>query len=124
MSNQSLNGFYTWFLLKFGALPQDVAFPLDIAATSSNNLSPEIREFSISEVFQVLPSTSTENNIQGNQRFLLVMNAAVEAEKKTRTIKAALQPESRIYHTKTLLEMLKGNPSTQMYGLGISYKYE
>ena len=41
--NQSVNEFYTRFLFKIDALPQDVTFPLDIAATFFNNLSPDVR---------------------------------------------------------------------------------
>ena len=42
MFNQLVNDFYTRFLFKIDALPQDVALPLDISATFFNNLSPEI----------------------------------------------------------------------------------
>ena len=48
MVNQSVHEFYTWFLFKIDALPQDVAFPLDIAANFFNKLSPNVREFLIS----------------------------------------------------------------------------
>ena len=47
MVNQSVSEFYNQFLLKIYALPQDVTFPLDIAATFFNNLSPDAREFLI-----------------------------------------------------------------------------
>ena len=43
MVNQSVNDFYTQSLFKIDALPQDVSFSLDIAATLSNNLSTEVR---------------------------------------------------------------------------------
>ena len=43
MVNKSVNDFYTQFLIKIDALPQDVAFPLDIAATFFKNLSPDVR---------------------------------------------------------------------------------
>ena len=43
MVNQSVNEFYNLFLFKIDALPQYVAFPLDIAATFFENLSPGIR---------------------------------------------------------------------------------
>ena len=43
MVNQSVKEFYTWFLFKMYALSQYVAFPLDVAATFFNNLSPEVR---------------------------------------------------------------------------------
>ena len=66
MVNQSVNVFYTRFLFKIDALPQDVAFPLEIAATFFNNLSPNIKEFLISGGVQVPPSPPTEKNHQGN----------------------------------------------------------
>ena len=43
MVNQSLNEFYTRFLFKIDAIPQDVASPSDIAANFFNNLSPDVR---------------------------------------------------------------------------------
>ena len=43
MVNQLLNEFYTRFLFKIDPIPQDVAFPSDIAATFFNNSSPEVR---------------------------------------------------------------------------------
>ena len=48
MINHSVNYFYTRFLFKIDALPQDVAFPLDMAATFFDNLSPKVRGFLIS----------------------------------------------------------------------------
>ena len=99
MVNQSVNEFYTWF----DALPQDVAFPLDIAATFFNTLITNVRELLISEMAQVPPRPPTENNHQGNQRLLLVINAAMEAVKKTRTIKAAVQPASGSRHPKKFM---------------------
>ena len=90
MVNQAVNEFYTRFLFKIDALPQDIIFPMDIFATLFNNLSPEVREFLISEGFQVPPRTPTEINRQGNQRLLLVRNASVEEEKKIITIKFKL----------------------------------
>ena len=48
MVNQSVNEFYARFLFKIDALPQYVAFPLDIAATFFNTLIPDVREFFIS----------------------------------------------------------------------------
>ena len=53
MINQSVNEFYTQFLFKIDALPQEVGFPLDIAAKFFKNLSPNVREFIISEGVQV-----------------------------------------------------------------------
>ena len=49
MVNKSVNDFYTQFLIKIDALPQDVAFSFDIASTFLNNLSPDVRYFLISE---------------------------------------------------------------------------
>ena len=62
MVNQSVNEFYTRFLFKIDALAQDVAFPLDIAVTFFKNLSPEVREFLISEGVQVPTRPPNENN--------------------------------------------------------------
>ena len=124
MANQSVNEFYTRFLFKIDALPQDVVFLFDISATFFNNVSTSVKEFLMSEWFQYPPRPPTENNHQGNQRLLLVRNAAVEAEKKTRTIKVLLQQASRSRHTKTFMGMFGGNPSTKMAGLGISFQYE
>ena len=60
--NQSVNEFYTCSLFKNDTIPQDVSFPLDIAATFFKNLSPHVREFLISEGVQVPLSTRTETN--------------------------------------------------------------
>ena len=90
MVNQSANEFYTQSLFKIDALPQDVAFPLEIVATFFNNLSSDVREFFIPEGFQVPPRLPIENNHQRNQRLLLVRNTAVEAEKNIRTTKATV----------------------------------
>ena len=86
MVNQSVNEFYNCFIFKIDALPQDVLFPLGIAETFLNNLSPNVREFLIPEGFQVPPRPLTRTNNQGKQRLLLVRNAAVEAEKKIRVL--------------------------------------
>ena len=43
MFNQWVNSFYTRFLFKIDALPQDVVLPLYTNATLFNNLSPEVR---------------------------------------------------------------------------------
>ena len=48
MVNHSVNEFYTPFLFKIDPLPQDLVFPLYIAATFFNNFSPYVREFLIS----------------------------------------------------------------------------
>ena len=49
MVNQSVNEFYTRFILKIDALPQDVVFLLDITTSLFNNLSPNVRNFLTSE---------------------------------------------------------------------------
>ena len=54
----------------------------------------------------------------------MVRKAAVEAEKKIRTIKAAAQPVIGSRHPKTFMGMLAENPSTQMASLGSSFQYE
>ena len=124
MVNKSVNEFNTRSLFKIDALPQDSALPLYIAATFFNNLSPKVRQFLISEGVQVTPRPRTENNHQVNQRLRLVRNAEVNAEKKIRTIKAAVQPAGIIRHPKTFMGMLAGNPSTQMDGLGSRFQSE
>ena len=47
MFNQSVNEFYTRFLFKIDALPQDITFPLYISYTFFKNLSPDIRDLLI-----------------------------------------------------------------------------
>ena len=89
MINQSINDFYSRFLFKIDTLLQEVGFPLDINSTFFNNLSPDVREFLISEGIQFTQRPPTENNNQETQRFVLVRNAVVEAEMNIRTIKAA-----------------------------------
>ena len=74
-----VNEFYTRFVFKIDALPQELGLPLDIAATFFNNLSPDVRKFLMSEGVQVPQRMPPETNHQGNQRLLLVRNAAVEA---------------------------------------------
>ena len=49
MVNQSVNEFYSRFLFKIDALPQEAVFPLDIAITIFKNFSPDVRELLISE---------------------------------------------------------------------------
>ena len=90
--NQYINEFYTRFLFKIDALPQDEVFLLDITSTFFNNSSPDVRKFLISEGVQVYTRPTNKTNNQGNQRLLLVKNVAVESEKKIRTIKADVQP--------------------------------
>ena len=53
MVNQLVNEFYTLLIFKIDALPQEVGFLLDIAATFFKNLSPYLRELLISEEVQV-----------------------------------------------------------------------
>ena len=43
MVNQSVNEFYTQFLFKIDALPQDVVFLIDIATNFFKNWSPDMR---------------------------------------------------------------------------------
>ena len=62
--------------------------------------------------------TPTLNNHQGKQRLLLVINVAVETQKKIRTIKASVQPASGSLHTRIFMGMIGGNTSTQMAVLG------
>ena len=49
MINQSVNNFYTRFIFKIDALPQEVVFPLDIAVKFFNKLIPDVRELLVSE---------------------------------------------------------------------------
>ena len=48
MINQLVNEFYTRFVFKIDALPQEVGSLLDIATTFFNKLSPDVRELLIS----------------------------------------------------------------------------
>ena len=54
----------------------------------------------------------------------MVRNAAVETEKKTRTIKAALQSASRGRHTRKLMGTIGGKSSIKIFILGISFQYD
>ena len=110
MVNKLVNDFYTRLLFKIDALPQDVAFPLEISATFFKNLSTDVSKLLISELVQVSPMPPTENNHQVNQRLLLVRNAAAESENNIRTKEAAVQPASGICHPKTFMGMLAANP--------------
>ena len=67
MVNKSVNEFFTRFLFKIDALPQDVAFTLEISKTFFNNLGTNVRELLISEGVQVPPRPPTENNQKRNQ---------------------------------------------------------
>ena len=62
MVNQSINEFYTRLLFKIDALPQDVLFLLDNAATFFTNLIPGVKYFLISEGVQVSTRPPNENN--------------------------------------------------------------
>ena len=106
------------------APPQDVVFLLDIASAFFNNLSTDVIDFLISEGVQVPPRPPTINNHQGNQRLLMVKNAAAEVENKIRMIKKAVQPETRSLHTRTFLGILVGITSIKMSGLGSSFQSE
>ena len=91
MVNQSINEFYTRTLLNIYALPQDVLFPKENTLTFFNNLSNNVREFLVSEGFQVPTIISEDTKNQVNQRLLLAINSVVEDKRKIRTIKAAVQ---------------------------------
>ena len=60
--NQLVNEFYTRFLLKIDALPQEVGSLLDISATFFNNSRYDVREFLISEGVQVPQIIPTKTN--------------------------------------------------------------
>ena len=124
MVNQSVNAFYTQFLFKIDALPQYVVLPLDISEIFFKNLSLDVREFLIWEGVQVPPRKPTEKYHQGNKSIPLVLNAAVEEERKIITIKVGVQPEIVSLHPSTFIGIIGGNPSTQMAGLGIIFQYE
>ena len=47
MINQLVNYFYTCFLFKIDALPQEIGFLLDIAAKFFISLGPDVRKFLI-----------------------------------------------------------------------------
>ena len=124
MINQSVNEFYTRLLFKIDALPQDVVFPLDITVTLFESFSPYIRELFISEIFQVPSRIPTGTNHQVNQKLILVINAAVEAENNIMEIKVPVQPASGTQHPRKLLVTLGVNPSIQMYDLVSSLQAE
>ena len=54
----------------------------------------------------------------------MLINAAVESENKSRTIKVAVKPVSGSRHPRTLIVMLGGKPSTKMSGLRSRFQYE
>ena len=68
----------------------------------------------ISEVVQGPSRMPTETNRQGNQRPLLVINAAAEAEKNIIKIKATLQPYIGSNHPRKFMGSLGGNLSNKM----------
>ena len=74
MVNYPVNEFMPSFSSKLMHSQKNI-FPLDISATFFNNLSPDVKEFIISEWVEVLPRPPTETNHQVNQRILLVKNA-------------------------------------------------
>ena len=82
MINQPVNEFYTRFIFKIDALPHYVVLKLDITAILFDMLIHEVRELLISGGVQVPPRMPTKTNHQGNQRLLLVINAAVDTEEK------------------------------------------
>ena len=65
-----------------------------------------------------------ETNHQGNQRVLLVINAAVEAENNIRTIKAAVQSVGGGPHQSTCVSMHRGGSSMKTAGSIGNFQYE
>ena len=110
MINQSVNERYTRFLFKIKALLQEVGFPLYISAKSFNNLSPDVREFLISEGVQVNYRLPTETNLQGNQRLILVRNSAAEEKNKTKTVKLSVLPAGGGLHHRTFMRIPRESP--------------
>ena len=64
----------------------------------------------ISEGVQVPPRPLIKTNHQGNQIFLLVINAAAEEEKKIITIIGAVKLAGVNIHNKTFMSMPGGRP--------------
>ena len=122
--NQQVNNFHIRFLFKIYALLKEVGSPLQISATFLKNLSPGVWEFLISEGVQATQRLPTETNHQGNQRLILVRNAAVEAEKNIRKIREAVQPAGRRSHHRTFMRITGGIPSIKTSGLSSSFQYE
>ena len=54
----------------------------------------------------------------------MVRNAAVEPEKKTRTIKMGVEPDIGSRLIRTVMGMLEGNPSIKMAGLGGRFQFK
>ena len=59
--------------------PVGSRIPIGYCCNILKKISPNVRELLISEGVQVPQILPTETNYQGNQRLLLVRNAAVEA---------------------------------------------
>ena len=124
MIDQSVNKFNTIFIFKIDKIPQEVGFLLDIAASFLNNLSPYVSEFLISEGVQVTRRLPTETNHYGNQRIILVRNAALKAEKINRTIKASVQPAGGSLYHQIFMRMPGKISSINPPGLSSSFQYE
>ena len=119
MLDQSVNYFYRHFMFNIDAITQDKMFLLDIAATLLTFLSPDVQEFLVSEGVQIPARLTRKTNHQGNQKLLLVKDAAVEADKNNRTIKAAFQTVVIVHNPRSFMEMPRGIFSIQMSGLGV-----
>ena len=78
----------------------------------------------ISEGVQVPQRLPTETNHQGNQRLLLIINAAVEAKRNTITIKAAVKPAGGTLHHRIFMSMPGGSPLIKTAGFISSFKAE
>ena len=111
-------------VFKIYAHPQEVGFPLDIAASFFNNFILRVRELLISEWVQVPLRLPTETNNQRNQGLILFRNAATEAEKKIRTIKAEVQPVGGSLHQRTFMSIPGGSPSIQTADLTSRFQDE
>ena len=118
MVNQSVNEFYTQFLLRIYSIQQVVVLTLGITATLLNSLRPDITEFLTSEGVHPPPRPPTKTNHQVNPRLFLVINVDVETENKIRTIKAVMKPASRGLHPRTFICMLGEKTSIKMAILG------
>ena len=93
------------------ALPKNVVFLLDIAATCFNTLNPNVRDFLTSEGFHPPPPrTPSKTNQHGNLRPPLVRNQSLNEDNKIVTIKATVQPAIRIRHPSTLMGTIGGTP--------------
>ena len=124
MVNQSVNEFFTRLLFKIDELPQDVGLPLNIATIWFNKLIPGVRKLFIPEGVKFPQRLPAETNHQGNQRLLLIRNAAVKAEQNIITIEDMVQPVSGIRHPRKFMGTFGKNPVIKMAGLGSSFQYE